>query len=458
MRTLEKCFDLVPLEIITVLRPHGEYFLPNLNSLALRRIPEDSIPSIPSFLSPKITSVAIRFAFGVSKAAVASVIKTLPTLCPNLRSIDLHVRPRDPTVRPRDPMITAAISEMLLATNKNILQQLHVRSPLTEEANEVICKLPNLRDLWVTIDGPGSLPTFVLPNLTTIDIEYDDDHGWLRGFHGATLGKLTSILLHPEISSPIGDFLGAFESIALTTSITETLSEFRLYSARSWRPKYRSLLPFTQLKELEIALSCGDSCSSTVDDSIITDLARAMPKLEILQLGAAPCQTPASVTVKGLAALAYHCPRLIRLCIHFQLAGLDPREIPPTSSSESTIPQEDCALAELQVGDIHVPEESALMVALTLLRIFPRLGFIRYTTLGWVKVAHAISVSKELVDRLSKSNPFATPRSNVDVSLRTHIWERHSIVTLLGHLVGGFRSQRHKMSIPSFRALAVRFR
>ena len=387
--------DLVPLEIISVLRPHGEHFLPNLNSLTLRHIREDYIPSIPSLLSPKITSVSLSFAYDVSTATIASVIKALPTSCPNLRIIDLLVRPGDPTVRPRDPIITAVVSEMLLATNRNILQQFYIDSPLTEEANEVIYKLPNLRDLRATVDGLGSLPTFVLPNLTTMDVKYDGHHGWLRGFRGATLGKLTSIVLRSEKISPIDGFLGAFESVALTTSITGTLSEFKNYTPHSWRPEYRSLLPFTQLKELEVRFYCYNNCSSTTDDSIITDLARAMPKLEILSLGSTPCQIPANVTVRGLAVLAYHCPRLSRLCVHFQIASLDPPAIPQVAPrGEPTVPREDCALTNLDVGAIPVSEESALMVALTLLRIFPCLERITYTIRGWKKVADVIDLRR----------------------------------------------------------------
>ena len=368
----------------------------------LPHITRSFIPLVPLFLSPSITSVSLAFAYDPSEAAdFAPVIKTLPTLCPNLRKIKL-------SQLPRDPMITAAVSEIPLVANRNILQQFHVGSPLTEEASEVVYKLPNLRDLWVNVNGSGSLPTFVLPNLTTIVIEYNGGHGWLQGFHGATLGKLTSITFLTG-SSEIGDFLEAFKSVALTTSITETLSEFVFYTMQPWRPNCRSLLPFTQLKELTLQFSCGDGCSSTIDDSIITDLAQAMPKLEILRLGARPCQTPAGVTIKGLTALAHHCLRLSQLCIHFQITSLDLPVIPQVAPAvESTTPQEYCALMDLEVGNIPISEESASMVALALLRIFPRLHFIRCDRLRWMKVMGAIRVSKKLANRSSKSHPFST--------------------------------------------------
>ena len=166
-----------------------------------------------------------------------------------------------------------------------------------------------------------------------------------------------------------------------------------------------SLLPFRQLKKLVSMFPCSRGRSSMIDDDIITDLARAMPKLEHLQFRISPCETPAGVTVKGLAVLAYYCPHLSNLCVRFQVAGIDPSEIPQaTPSDEPTSLREDCALTFLRVGDIYVPEESTLMVALTLLRIFPRLNNIIYNNPRWEKVAYAIRVSKKLVDHSSKKH------------------------------------------------------
>ena len=71
-------------------------------------------------------------------------------------------------------MITAAVSEMLLVTDRNSPQQFDVDSPLTEEATKVIYKLPRLRKLRMVINGPGSLRSphpsrrhskFVLPTV-----------------------------------------------------------------------------------------------------------------------------------------------------------------------------------------------------------------------------------------------------------------------------------------------------
>ena len=405
-------------------RAISEPLLPYLKSLTLTDIPENLISFVPLFLSPRTTSIYLGFERDVSSAAIASVATTIPILSPNLQSIRLRLMRSD-------PMITTAVSGMLLAINGKGLQKFDVDSPLTEEGGEVICRLPNLCELKTNIGGSSSLTTLVLPNLTKIDIHYDHDHSWLQAFRGATLGKLTSTWFCCR-SRPANNFLETFERVALTTSIPTTLSEFVFHTWRSWRPNYRSLLPFTQLKNLVINFACHTSqhgCSSAIDDDIITDLARAMPKLENLQFGNRPCAASSGVTTKGLVALARYCPHLSGLSIHFQVATLGLSEIPQTTPhNRQTTPREGCALAHLYVGSMHLPEESTLVVAQVLLRIFPSLEHIDYADQSWKKVADAFAISGQLVDRVGKKPLFTTPHSSIDIPPRSHTRGRYLIV------------------------------
>ena len=436
IRTFEEYqYRSLSLQVLLVLqsRAFSEPLLPNLKSLTLTDIPEKFVSFIPLFLSPRMTSIYLgSFEHDVSSAAVASAATTISILCPNLQSICLDLTQSD-------PMIAAAVSGILLAINGDTLQEFDVGSPLTEEAKKVICRLPNLCDLQIDIGGSNSLPTLALPNLTQIEIYYDHDHGWLQAFRGATLEKLTSITFHCR-SHPTGDFLEAFESVALTTSIPMTLSEFVFCTSLSWKPNYRSLLPFTQLKGLIIDFVCNASqhdCPSAIDDDIITDLARALTKLETLQFGNRPCMVPTGVTTKGLVALACYCPHLSSLSIHFRVATLGLSKIPrATPRSQPTTHRKDCALTYLDVGSMHLPEESTLVVTQTLLRIFPYLCDIGYADQSWRKVANAFTISKRLVDRSSKKHSFTTPHSSIDIPPRSHTRERCSIVKYpqsLGH-------------------------
>ena len=380
----------LPLETLSALKfcTTNEPLLPNLKTLDLRVVHRLFVPFIPFFLSPRVTSLSLGFLPNCPKTTVASTISNFPTLCPHLQKISLNFLLSD-------PMITA-VSGMVLAINRNTLQQFHVDPPLTEEASEVVYQLPNLRDLSVTIKRETSLPSASLPNLTKLLIRCNDESDWPRLFHGATFGKLESVMFFPQ-SSEIGDFLGAFKRAALSSSVQNTLSAFYLSTSYSWNPSYSSLLPFTQLVDLDIELSCRDGCSSRVDDDIVIDLSRAMPKLTALKLGDNPCWGPTTgVTAKGLVALALHCPDLRHLCIHFQVASLS---APPTSPGTArnvkpTGSWTDCALAELTAGETQVPEESVLMVAQTLLRIFPGIWFIDATGEGWPEVIDAIRLSR----------------------------------------------------------------
>ena len=392
--------DPLPSRILLVLQFHlcGEPLLPNLKSLNLFGIWNGYIPFIPLFLSPQTTSISLHFPDDYyDGTAIASAIIALPTFCPSLQRVRLRLKPRD-------PLTTTTISGMLLALNRKILQKFEVYSALTDEGREVFRDLPDLQELQVRINGPSSLPTLGLPNLTKLSIEYNHDHNWLEGFRGATFGKLTSIYFdfsdHYYGRITIGNILETFESVASTTSIPATLSEFKVETSLLWKPNYRSLLPFTQLKVLSLEFDCSPpsstDCSCTLDDDIITDLARAMPKLEILRLSDSICWTPTGVTTRGLAALACYCPRLSNLRIHFRPSSLDPSKIPRAIRSyRSTNPQDGCALTCLDVGFMLLPKKFASKVSRTILRIFPHLGHIRCMKEDW----------REVIDALDRRSP-----------------------------------------------------
>ena len=390
MRTLWGLGALATLSLemfsVLQLRAISEPLFPNLKALILWTLTRESIPFFPLFLSPRITTISIFFD-SCPPATVASIIADFPTLCPNLQDITLYSRPTD-------PMITAAFSRMLLTSNKNTLRYFRVGSTLTEEAREVVYRLPDLWGLSVVIEGGTSLPTVILPNLVELDIECDHDFHWLQGFRGAIFGKLASVTFFSD-SKPIGDPLEAFVTVALTTSISATLSTLKFSTSLPWRPNYRSLLPLTRLQDLIMDSPCERGCSSTIDDDIVSDIARAMPKLQYLRLGEAPCKTPAGVTAKGLAALAYYCLHLVTLNIHFQVATLDPSVILGVApDGEPSVPREGCALTDLDVGEISLPEGSTLAVASTLLRIFPHIRLIESANETWEEVKNTINLSR----------------------------------------------------------------
>ncbi|KAF9786390.1 hypothetical protein BJ322DRAFT_1108246 [Thelephora terrestris] len=389
---LEQPKELIPSNVLSVLqlRTLNEPLLPNLKSLELNKSTADIVPFIPLFLSHMTTNIEIGFADGSSAVMVASMMINLPKLCPHVQSISL-------SPLPRDPAITNATSEILLNCNLDALRFFHVDSSLTEEARKVVFQLPNLSGLWTVFTEPIPPPEVSLPNLTSLDIEYHHDHAWLEGFHGTTFSKLTEVTFHAE-PHEVGAFLEAFEHFALATSASAVLSHFRFHTSLAWSPSYYSLLGFKQLIELVVEFSCDDGCSSWLDDEILITLAQAMPQLEILQLGKAPCQVPSNVTVHGLIALAHHCLKLTKLCVHFQtdsiILALSNQTVP--SAQETHLPREDCALTSLQVGAIPMPQHHTFSVFLVLLRIFPRLLNIEYVDEGWKWVDATIKLTGQI--------------------------------------------------------------
>ncbi|KAF9786378.1 hypothetical protein BJ322DRAFT_1059290, partial [Thelephora terrestris] len=385
---LDASKDYIDSEAILVLqlRTANEPFLPRLEDFECRSTTDAFIPLIPLFLSPRTANITITFTEYPSIVAVAAIISRFSTLCPDLKSVTLNGLPQN-------PVAIGAVSEMLLSCNRDSLGAFCVESPLTEEAREFLYRLPNLSILWATIRGRTVLPQVALPNLVSIDIDFENNLDWLQGFRGTTLDKLEEVSFRSK-SERIGDFLGAFASVALTTSAQNSLFAFRFHTSSSWNPTYNALLPFEQLSELEIEFSCDNGCSSRVDDDVIALLARAMPKLETLRLGGEPCRTPTGATVKGLVALASRCPHLYDLRIHFQAASLAEAAVSamttPRDDNELVDRWDDCMLADLDVGRIPVPAQSAQSVALTLLNIFPRLIDVKYTNQEWKPVADTI--------------------------------------------------------------------
>ena len=398
-------------DLLLVQQSHAtnDLWLPRLRFFRCDRVTEQLIPLIPFFLSPRTTGISIGFNERTPTAVVGPIITRLPTLCPDMSQISL-----DPL--PSNPVITEAVSGMLLACKKDQLRAFLVNSPLTEEAREVVCQLPKLSRLHTVIKGDTRMPPVRLPNLATIWIMFDDCLDWLEGFRGANLAKLETVRLFSG-SEGIGDLLGAFGRVAVTTSAQHSLSTLVFYTPHPWYPNYQSLLPFTQLQELSIEFSCDGICSAAVDDDEFVELVRAMPKLKILELGGPPCNVYTGITGKGLLALAHNCWDLWRLRIHFRVdCFAEAVEIQKTLSyfRDRTAWKRVHALTDLEVGMTPIWDwAKGTMVAEGMLELFPRLWNIKSVVLRWAKIQQDIrsfQLTSELDHQTSKAclQPFSS--------------------------------------------------
>ena len=383
-------------DILLVQQSHttNDPWLPRLTGFRCELVGKKLIPLIPFFLSPRTTDICIGFDKNTPAAVIGPMIMRLPTLCPDMNQIDIFPLPQ------RDPVITEVVSKMLLSCKRDHLRDFIVDSTLTEEARGVVFRLPKLSELRTVIEGRTLLPPVRLPNLTDIEIVFDDCFEWLQGLQGMDLEKLRSVFFYSK-SREIGEFLGAF---ALTTLANDTLLHFHFSTSYAWNPNYRPLLRFTRLETLIVEFSCDWRCSSSVDDDILGELAEAMPRLEILQLGDPPCYVNTGVTIKGLTALAHNCRYLRELRIHFQTDSIaeaaESQETHSHSRHETATRENDCALISLEAGETPVSILGSSMVAKGLLQVFPRLRSIESALPLWRKIQRDI----RFLQKASKAN------------------------------------------------------
>lgn len=373
--------------------------LPNLKGFTCYETTAAFIPFISLFLSRTTMAIKIKFARTLpapSPLMIASTIGTLPKMCPNLQQITL-------SDLPSDPIIIAIVSEIPLILGDS-LQKFDVGSPLTPAARDVLYTLPHLFDLGSGFEVQTQLPQVTLPALVKLKIKYSSGYEWLRAFSGAALTKL-KIVSFCGSSLPSGNFLGAFKNVALTTTLPRTLSTFIYHFLHPWIPDYPSLFVFKQLKIVTVGNPCRNLCSSMVNDVVVTDLARALPKLQVLKLGSNPCGAtlPTGVTTKGLVELACHCVDLATLRVHIRVnslvqAAVDETGTPPAENAAAA--RQECSLTALEVGRMLVPDGAASTVALALFHIFPRIQDIRYINPQWASVEDTIRISRRLSNRI----------------------------------------------------------
>jgi hypothetical protein len=147
-----------------------------------------------------------------------------------------------------------------------------------------------------------------------------------------------------------------------------------------------------------------------------------MPKLEILKLGLAPCRVRTGATVKGLIDLASRCPHLLQLRVHFQTSGLLRAASNATETSsldrEAVVQRKDCALTDLEVGDIpilemYTPGRSAAILPLILLQIFPCILNVEYTNPKWERVAKTIKDFRRIGAFVGRTGKVPSFHSNI---------------------------------------------
>jgi len=130
-------------------------------------------------------------------------------------------------------------------------------------------------------------------------------------------------------------------------------------------------LPFTGLVELHITTACMflGPCISKFADEDVERLVTALPKLESVRLGEAPCNPGACpTTIRSLLFFSIHCTRLRYLNIHFRTTSLreDMLDLLGYAYSQGLHSKPKCALKELvtQGMSLELPNLDSALISM----------------------------------------------------------------------------------------------
>ena len=376
--------------------------LPLLRSLDWVLVPSTRLQTcVPLLVSPHLAHVRLYFGDN-SPERCLPVIETLIDAAGSLESVEIIPEFDRPEMQD-------AVSKLLLSCNPNLLSRFCVASPISEAALLHAAQLPELREFSVRGGTPGlsdPLPLTMFPSLRTILISIGGLPTWLEVLRHIQSKHLTDLSIDFEAGDD--DNLPAISSHLQYSGIHRTLTELRLCPGEGWiidRVSIAPLLVLGELTSLAIFTDCGeDQCIFLLSDKDIERLVKAMPKLEALSLGT-PCpeQVRDNLTVKSLLAIAKHCKALETLEMHINCESIvtstDGREFPGLFDFYTRVPSEaissdygGCPLRSAIFGSCPIPMdgEGGIILALTLLRLFPRLSEVRWypfeTLTPWLSV------------------------------------------------------------------------
>ena len=396
MRAIAEPHALFPsqgaIRILSARFPAGS-MLPLLRSLCWLYVPSERLrSSVPLLVSPHLTYIQLHF-MDNSPEHCLPVVRTLTNAAGSLKSIELV--PEFDTAEMQD-----AVSALLLSCNPNLLHNFCVASPISEAALLHAAQIPGLRRFSLRSGTPAlsdPLPLTMFPSLESLLISVGDLFVWLeilRHIQSKQL-KILSVDFEdsddgspPRDNNPLPTILTHLQH----SEIHKTLTELSLCPGSQWginRISIEPLLVLRELTSLTIYTSCQDDrCLFSLSDRDLEHLVKAMPKLETLSLGV-PCakQMHDNLTLKSLIAIARYCKALKTLRMHINCESIvmntRDRNLPDDSFTMIPSDYEGCQLRFATFGPCPIPfdSEGALLVAMTLLHLFPQLHEVRWTAL-----------------------------------------------------------------------------
>ena len=377
-------FNLLSMQIPTL----GQYLLPNLRSISWELESWDKAPFLRLFLNPELVSVRIEFPdnkLHLYRPATVSLIPTGGLTHLRLEFMGREYFPLDATSNLLD-----AASETLRSVGLDVDEEPPVAIA------EKLLQLPNLRCLEVQLPGTRiSPPAVVFPSLEKLVVCCRESDSLLHTLQNIPNPTLRELNVSFSGSSP--SYLQTLASSLLGASIERTLLSLDFFSGIPLtEAEIRPLLLFRRLTRLNLSPDCtGEGCNAQFDDSIISELAMALPQLTSLSLGGFPCAATSDVTVTSLVTLSINCVDLDFLRLHLNTTDIITRRTHTHSRTQKFT----CKLRTLSVGSQPLPSgtDDILLVTFTILLIFPRLETIESSTRdrSWEQVRRGVRLFHE---------------------------------------------------------------
>ena len=313
-----------------------------------------------------------------------SAIKMFPS---SLRSLSIYLSVGREAGLIEEIGLTEEISAFIIGRGES-LREFHSNLALSPEAVAHLVNLPNLRN-WTTEQKPPRVtalfhngipgsPISLLPSLKSIQLRGDAALEWLPLFN-------TTKNRGPP-STVVGGNLSHLRYTHSTLPINSTLLS--------------KLLPLTDLVEVTLDLRCMSSgavgCASRFSDQDVEVLALALPKLEVLVLGEAPCgANTCSTTILSLLFLSIHCASLKQLNVHFRMTtiAMDVMAMVGYAYSHGLHQRPKCALGILVAGN-QIPllaDYEFALVSMGISTIFPSLTRIQGSR-DWGSLTHLVTM------------------------------------------------------------------
>ena len=370
----------------------GPHLLPNLRSITWYAYSWDLVPFLRLFLNPGLVDADIEFPDDNPHIYRPAIISLIPAR----DLVDLRLR----WMGPADPLSMDAVYNLLEQASETLRSaDLGERPPMA--IVEKLLQLPNLRHLVVTL--PETYippPAVVFPSLEKLIVSYGEAASWVHVLRNIPNPTLRELGVDFTGSSPA--YFQTLGSSLLDANIEQALISLECQGGIPLTEAgLRPFLSFGRLTKLHLySTRTEEQCSFQLNDSIISELAAALPRLTSLELGGYPCDAPTSdVTITSLVALSTNCVDLDYLQLHFNTNDIISRNTHASSQTHKFI----CKLHTLAVGSQPLPtnHDDILVVAFAILQIFPHLETISAAS-HWDQVGRAV----RLFRKAQKTIPF----------------------------------------------------